>query len=245
MSFDGGGLRSRPHDTGRSNHGHEHTSRWTACSCPWFARPVRRFAPPRRTAAFRVFVSSLLRVEACLRHRRDLAENADMSALRVVVSAMSQASFARFIWDSSRFGCCTESVHAAGWSPNQQPHATNHWRCNRSASRARSWVAGIDLYGMSAAWADVTKTSVLTQRAVPVTYKEKVLCASYRIDLIVEDTVVVEIKSVDRVLPVHEAQTLTYLALTECPVALLINFNVPLLVEGVHRLLNKTRKVAG
>ena len=88
------------------------------------------------------------------------------------------------------------------------------------------------------------KLRFVTQRAVPVTYKEKVLCASYRIDLIVEDTVVVEIKSVDRVLPVHEAQTLTYLQLTECPVALLINFNVPLLVEGVHRLVNKTRKVA-
>ncbi|MGH6691393.1 MAG: GxxExxY protein, partial [Longimicrobiales bacterium] len=51
--------------------------------------------------------------------------------------------------------------------------------------------------------------------------------AKYRIGLIVEDTVVVEVKSVENLLPVHQAQVLTYLNLTGCPAGLLINFNVP------------------
>jgi GxxExxY protein len=60
----------------------------------------------------------------------------------------------------------------------------------------------------------------------------------YRVDLIVEDTVVVEIKSVERLLPVHQAQVLTYVGLTGCPAGLLINFNVPKLIDGVKRVIN-------
>jgi len=62
--------------------------------------------------------------------------------------------------------------------------------------------------------------------------------------LIVEDRVVVEVKSVAAVLPVHAAQTLTYLRLTNCPVGLLINFNVPKLVDGVQRVLNPAYSAA-
>ena len=76
------------------------------------------------------------------------------------------------------------------------------------------------------------------QKAVAIAYKGTVLDACYRIDLIVEDLVVVEVKSVDKLLSVHEAQVLTYLRLTDCPAALLINFNVPRLMDGVRRLLN-------
>jgi GxxExxY protein len=76
-----------------------------------------------------------------------------------------------------------------------------------------------------------------TQQPVPIVYKNVRLDASYRVDLIVEDLVVVELKSVDRLLSVHEAQVLTYLGLTGCPAGLLINFNVPKLVDGVKRLL--------
>ena len=78
----------------------------------------------------------------------------------------------------------------------------------------------------------------LTQRVIPITYKGSVLDAAYRLDLLVEDAIVVEVKSVDRLLPVHEAQVLTCLRLTDAPAGLLVNFNVPKLVDGVRRLVN-------
>ena len=82
------------------------------------------------------------------------------------------------------------------------------------------------------------KMRFVTQRAVPLVYKGMILESAYRIDLIVEDLVVVEIKSIERLLPVHQAQVLTYMGLTGCPAGLLINFNVPRLVDGVKRLIN-------
>jgi GxxExxY protein len=77
----------------------------------------------------------------------------------------------------------------------------------------------------------------VAQRAVPILYKGMALDAKYRIDLLVEDLVVVEVKSVDRLLPVHQAQVITYMRLTDCPAGLLINFNVPKLIDGVKRLI--------
>ena len=79
------------------------------------------------------------------------------------------------------------------------------------------------------------------QRAVPVVYKSIRLAVVHRIDLLVEDSVVVEVKAVDALLGVHQAQVLTYLRLTGCPAGLLINFNVPRLTDGVRRLLNPKR----
>jgi len=76
------------------------------------------------------------------------------------------------------------------------------------------------------------------QRSIPIRYKQATLAATYRIDLIVEDQVIVELKSVERLLSVHDAQLLTYLRLTNSPAGLLINFNVAKLTEGVKRLLN-------
>lgn len=73
------------------------------------------------------------------------------------------------------------------------------------------------------------------QVAVPITYKGVDLQADYRIDLLVNDTVVVELKAVEKILPVHEAQLLTYLRVTQKPVGLLINFNVPVLANGIVR----------
>src|SRR5262249_41042470 len=70
---------------------------------------------------------------------------------------------------------------------------------------------------------------------LPVTYKGLKLDCGYRVDLIVEDAVVVELKAVERILPVHEAQLLTYLRLTGKKVGLLVNFNAPLLRNGVAR----------
>jgi GxxExxY protein len=76
------------------------------------------------------------------------------------------------------------------------------------------------------------------QRIVPVVYKGVTLSSSYRVDLIVEDLVVVEVKSIDRLVSVHEAQLLTYLRLTRTPMGLLMNFNVPRLTDGIKRLVN-------
>lgn len=75
----------------------------------------------------------------------------------------------------------------------------------------------------------------MRQLELPVSYKGLKLACGYRIDLLVEDTVVVELKAVEQLLPVHEAQLLTYLHLANKPVGLLINFNVPLLKDGIRR----------
>jgi GxxExxY protein len=77
-----------------------------------------------------------------------------------------------------------------------------------------------------------------SQRAVPIRYKDITLPSTYRIDLIVEDQIIVEIKSLDRLLPVHEAQLLTYLRMVNSPAGLLINFNVPRLLDGLSRVIN-------
>lgn len=74
--------------------------------------------------------------------------------------------------------------------------------------------------------------SVAAQQIIPVRYKKLMLDGLYRIDLLVEDAVIVELKSVETLLPVHSAQVLTYLRLTEKRVGLLINFNVEYLVKG-------------
>ena len=78
----------------------------------------------------------------------------------------------------------------------------------------------------------------VTQRSIQIVYKGMPLESSYRVDLIVEGLVVVELKSTSALLPVHQAQVLTYLEITKCPAGLLINFNVPRLMDGVKRLIN-------
>jgi GxxExxY protein len=77
---------------------------------------------------------------------------------------------------------------------------------------------------------------VKRQVALPVTYKGLDLEAGYHIDLLVEDAVVVELKSVDQLLPVHQAQVLSYLKLSGYSLAILINFNVLLLKQGFKRI---------
>ena len=78
----------------------------------------------------------------------------------------------------------------------------------------------------------------VVERTVPIVYKKTTLDAKYRIDLLVEDQVVVELKCIDELLPVHQAQVLTYIRLLGTPAGLLINFNVAKLVDGVKRLIN-------
>jgi GxxExxY protein len=75
------------------------------------------------------------------------------------------------------------------------------------------------------------------QVALPILYDGLVLESGLRIDLIVEDSVIVELKAVEEVLPVHRAQVLTYLKLARKRLALLINFNVPLIKDGIERIV--------
>lgn len=76
------------------------------------------------------------------------------------------------------------------------------------------------------------------QRALPVSYRGVQVDCGYRLDLVVAGLAVVELKAVDQLAPIHSAQLLSYLKLSRLPVGLLINFHVPVLVQGVKRLLN-------
>lgn len=76
------------------------------------------------------------------------------------------------------------------------------------------------------------------QTALPVVYRGVRIDCGYRLDLIVEGMVVVELKAVERLLPIHDAQMLTYLKLSGHPVGLLLNFNVPMLRDGIRRFVH-------
>jgi GxxExxY protein len=79
---------------------------------------------------------------------------------------------------------------------------------------------------------------VKQQLALPVYYKEVKLDAGYRIDLLVEDKVIIELKSVDTLADIHTAQLLTYLKLKDLKLGLLINFNSVRVIDGVKRIVN-------
>ena len=79
---------------------------------------------------------------------------------------------------------------------------------------------------------------VQRQLEVPVFYKGVSLSQAMRLDLLVDGTMVIELKSVDVVLPIHKAQLLSYLRLSRRQVGLLINFNTPQLKQGIHRVVN-------
>jgi len=79
------------------------------------------------------------------------------------------------------------------------------------------------------------------EKPMPIIYKDVKLDHGYRIDLLIEDKVVVEIKTVDAIMDVHEAQILTYLKLGDYKLGLLINFNVQLLKKGIRRFVNNLK----
>ena len=78
---------------------------------------------------------------------------------------------------------------------------------------------------------------VKAQQALPIFYKDVMLDCGYRLDLLVEDQVIVEVKSVKELATIHDAQLLSYLKLSNCKRGLLINFNVKMLKEGIKRLI--------
>jgi GxxExxY protein len=79
------------------------------------------------------------------------------------------------------------------------------------------------------------------QVALPVQYKGTCLDCGYRMDIVVEDLVVVELKTVERILPIHEAQLLTYLKLSGRHLGLLLNFHAPVLKDGLRRMVHNYR----
>ena len=80
--------------------------------------------------------------------------------------------------------------------------------------------------------------SVEKEKPMPLIYKEIKLEQGYRVDLLVENKLVLELKATDLLLPVHTAQVLTYLKLGNFKLGLLINFNEPILVKGIKRIIN-------
>ena len=80
--------------------------------------------------------------------------------------------------------------------------------------------------------------AVRQQVSLPIKYDGLALETCYRMDMVVEDKVVLELKALEKVLPLHHAQLLTYIKLSNKPVGLLLNFNVVRLVEGVKRMIN-------
>lgn len=75
------------------------------------------------------------------------------------------------------------------------------------------------------------------QKPIPVVYKDAKLECGYRVDLLVDRRIVVELKAVEALAPIHEAIILTYLRLSGCQLGLLINFNVPVLKDGIRRYI--------
>ena len=76
------------------------------------------------------------------------------------------------------------------------------------------------------------------QKPLPVFYKGKKLDIGYRLDLLVENEIIIELKAVEKLLPIHEAQIISYLKLSDKRLGYLINFNVPLIKDGIVRKVN-------
>lgn len=76
------------------------------------------------------------------------------------------------------------------------------------------------------------------QKNLPIIYKDKSLECGYRLDIVVENCVILELKSVNQIEPIHQAQLLTYLKLTGLHLGLIINFNTPILIKGIKRSIN-------
>ena len=82
------------------------------------------------------------------------------------------------------------------------------------------------------------------QLPVPVTYKGKLIELGFRADVILENKLLIELKAVEELIPVHKAQVITYLKILNFPLGLLINFNEVLIKHGIHRVLNLHHKPA-
>jgi GxxExxY protein len=82
---------------------------------------------------------------------------------------------------------------------------------------------------------DLRKIPFERQKEIPIEYKGSPLRNGYRLDIVIENYLIIELKACESLLPVHEAQLLTYLKLSKINIGLLINFNVPVLKDGIKR----------
>ena len=80
------------------------------------------------------------------------------------------------------------------------------------------------------------------QKSLPVIYKEKQLDCGYRIDVLVEKSIILELKAVDKIEAIHKAQLLTYLKLSNISLGLILNFNVPVMRDGIVRIVNEFKE---
>jgi len=81
-----------------------------------------------------------------------------------------------------------------------------------------------------------------SQKPLPVVYKEKRLDCDFRLDIVVEGSIIIELKSCEKLEPIHTAQLLTYLKLSGLNLGLLFNFNVPVMKDGIVRVVNKFKE---
>jgi len=84
--------------------------------------------------------------------------------------------------------------------------------------------------------------SIERQKPLPITYKDKLLDCSYRLDIVVEGAIVLELKSCEKIEPIHKAQLLTYLKMSGFSLGLLLNFNVSVMRDGIVRVVNKFKE---
>jgi len=87
---------------------------------------------------------------------------------------------------------------------------------------------------------EIQKTGLNVQRqaGLPLKYEDVVLDVGYRVDILIEKKVILELKAVEKLLPIHQAQILSYLKLSNCKLGFLMNFNVYRMKDGVRRLVN-------
>jgi len=84
----------------------------------------------------------------------------------------------------------------------------------------------------------LTGLRIETQKALPLVYRDVTVRCAYRADIIVEDAVVLEVKAIDRIAPIHGRQLYTYLRVADCRVGLVLNFSAPTMREGIKRVVN-------
>ena len=87
-----------------------------------------------------------------------------------------------------------------------------------------------------------TGLTVACEVPLPVKYETVIIDAGFRIDMMIQRTVIVENKTVDKIAPIHEAQLLTYLKLTNLELGFLLNWNVPLIKDGIKRMVNNLKQ---
>jgi len=87
-----------------------------------------------------------------------------------------------------------------------------------------------------------TELTVACEVPLPVKYETVIIDAGFRIDMMIQQTVIVENKTVDKIAPIHEAQLLTYLKLTNLKLGFLLNWNVPLMKDGIKRMVNNLKQ---